>query len=120
MLTIKSDDVVGRAKAYESIVKAEEIHKPNTPESFNVLVNELKALCVDVDLMEEHDGKIEHVELPAEESVEEIIPDNDKMMELENAVLVAESEDTIEEKLHGEKENRGNAEAEMADALNEE
>ncbi|MBP7114564.1 MAG: DNA-directed RNA polymerase subunit beta, partial [Candidatus Peribacteraceae bacterium] len=50
MLTIKSDDVVGRSKAYESIVKGEPIKKPSTPESFNVLVKELQALGLKVDL----------------------------------------------------------------------
>ncbi|MDD4352293.1 MAG: DNA-directed RNA polymerase subunit beta [Candidatus Gracilibacteria bacterium] len=50
MLTIKSDDVLGRSKAYESIVKGEEIKKPRTPESFNVLVRELQGLCLNVDL----------------------------------------------------------------------
>jgi len=50
MLTIKSDDVYGRAKAYESIVKGESIRKPRTPESFNVLVKELQSLCLSVDL----------------------------------------------------------------------
>jgi len=50
MLTIKSDDVYGRAKAYESIVKGEPIRKPRTPESFNVLVKELQSLCLSVDL----------------------------------------------------------------------
>ena len=42
ILTIKSDDVIGRAKAYESIVKGENMRKPNIPESFNVLVHELR------------------------------------------------------------------------------
>jgi DNA-directed RNA polymerase subunit beta len=51
MLTIKSDDVYGRAKAYESIVKGEAIRKPRTPESFNVLVKELQSLGLSVKLM---------------------------------------------------------------------
>jgi len=50
MLTIKSDDVLGRAKAYESIIKGEQIKNPNIPTSFNVLVNELKGLGLDVEL----------------------------------------------------------------------
>jgi DNA-directed RNA polymerase subunit beta len=53
ILTIKSDDVTGRSKAYESIVQGEEIKKLNVPESFNVLVRELKGLCLDVKLMGE-------------------------------------------------------------------
>ena len=48
MLTIKSDDVVGRSKAYEMIVKGENITKPNLPESFNVLVHELRGLGLEV------------------------------------------------------------------------
>jgi DNA-directed RNA polymerase subunit beta len=51
MLTIKSDDVVGRSKTYEAIVKGEMIKKPNIPESFRVLVKELQSLGLDVDLL---------------------------------------------------------------------
>ncbi|MBD3251421.1 DNA-directed RNA polymerase subunit beta, partial [Candidatus Uhrbacteria bacterium] len=53
ILTIKSDDVPGRSKAYESIIKQEPIRKVNVPESFNVLVRELKGLCLDVELLKE-------------------------------------------------------------------
>ena len=53
MLTIKSDDVVGRSKTYESIVKGEPIKKPNVPESFRVLVKELQSLGLDVELLGE-------------------------------------------------------------------
>ncbi len=52
-LTIKSDDVNGRIRAYEAIVKGEEVLEPNLPESFNVLVKELQGLCINVDLMKE-------------------------------------------------------------------
>jgi DNA-directed RNA polymerase subunit beta len=55
ILTIKSDDVLGRAKAYESIIKGEPIKRLNVPESFNVLVRELKGLGLDVELLK--DGK---------------------------------------------------------------
>jgi DNA-directed RNA polymerase subunit beta len=51
MLTIKSDDVVGRSKTYEAIVKGEPIRKPNIPESFRVLVKELQSLGLDVELL---------------------------------------------------------------------
>jgi len=50
ILTVKSDDVVGRAKAYEAIVKGEIIPKPNIPESFNVLVHELRGLALEITL----------------------------------------------------------------------
>ena len=50
ILTVKSDDVIGRAKAYEAIVKGETIPKPNIPESFNVLVHELRGLALEITL----------------------------------------------------------------------
>jgi DNA-directed RNA polymerase subunit beta len=50
LLTIKSDDVMGRAKAYEAIVKGENIPAPGIPESFNVLMHELRGLALDVTL----------------------------------------------------------------------
>ncbi len=53
ILTIKSDDVPGRSKAYESIIKGESVKKVNIPESFNVLTRELKGLCLDVELLME-------------------------------------------------------------------
>ena len=53
VLTIKSDDVPGRSKAYEAIIKGEPIKKVNVPESFNVLIRELKGLCLDVELLKE-------------------------------------------------------------------
>jgi DNA-directed RNA polymerase subunit beta len=63
MLTIKSDDVYGRAKAYESIIKDEPIVGPKLPESFNVLVKELQGLGLRVDLLDESEDAVdaEHV-----------------------------------------------------------
>jgi len=54
LLTAKSDDVYGRAKIYEAIVKGEPGIEPGVPESFNVLVRELQSLCLDVELMKRH------------------------------------------------------------------
>ncbi|MGH7196537.1 MAG: DNA-directed RNA polymerase subunit beta [Candidatus Saccharimonadales bacterium] len=62
MLTIKSDDVYGRAKAYESIIKKEQITGPKVPESFNVLVKELQGLGLRVDLIDEG-GKVDAEDL---------------------------------------------------------
>ena len=62
ILTIKSDDVAGRSKAYEAIIKGETIKKLNVPESFNVLTRELKGLCLDVELLggaKEHEEPVE-------------------------------------------------------------
>jgi DNA-directed RNA polymerase subunit beta len=52
-LTVKSDDVAGRTRVYEAIVKGEHTLEPGLPESFNVLVKELQSLCLDTELMEE-------------------------------------------------------------------
>lgn len=54
MLTIKSDDVVGRVKTYEAIVKGEEVIQPGVPESFHVLLKELQGLGLSVELLSEH------------------------------------------------------------------
>jgi len=77
MLTIKSDDVPGRSKAYESIIKGEEIEKLNVPESFNVLIRELKGLGLNVELLGGKGGQ------PASEVVTEIdeeIQNDDKLI----------------------------------------
>ncbi len=62
MLTIKSDDVYGRSKAYESIVKGEPIKKPRVPESFNVLTKELKSLGLSVNLIDTGENQPEELE----------------------------------------------------------
>jgi DNA-directed RNA polymerase subunit beta len=59
ILTVKSDDVTGRVRTYESIVKGHNIPKPGVPESFKVLVKELQSLCLDVRVLDEHGNKIE-------------------------------------------------------------
>jgi DNA-directed RNA polymerase subunit beta len=51
LLTAKSDDVYGRAKIYEAIVKGDTAYNPGIPESFNVLIRELQSLCLDVELI---------------------------------------------------------------------
>ena len=57
ILTVKSDDVVGRVKTYESIVKGENVPTPGIPESFKVLVKELQALALDVNVLDS-DGNV--------------------------------------------------------------
>jgi DNA-directed RNA polymerase subunit beta len=66
ILTIKSDDVPGRSKAYESIIKGEPIRRINVPESFNVLIRELKGLCLEVELLK--DGKVSSDAEPSAET----------------------------------------------------
>ena len=59
ILTVKSDDVTGRVRTYESIVKGYNVPKPGVPESFKVLVKELQALCLDIQVLDEHGNEIE-------------------------------------------------------------
>ncbi len=59
ILTVKSDDVVGRVKTYEAIVKGDNIPEPGVPESFKVLVKELQSLCLDVRVLSEESGEVE-------------------------------------------------------------
>lgn len=109
ILTIKSDDVFGRAKAYESIVKGEPIRRPRTPESFNVLVNELRALGLNPELMnlrgehneadtsellttEEEDGLMVPVS-KSEADAGEVIPAADQISELNDSFSETEEEE---------------------------
>ncbi|MCL2684417.1 MAG: DNA-directed RNA polymerase subunit beta, partial [Synergistaceae bacterium] len=59
ILTVKSDDVTGRVRTYEAIVKGHNIPKPGVPESFKVLVKELQSLCLDVRVLDENGAKVE-------------------------------------------------------------
>ena len=57
ILTVKSDDVRGRSKVYEAIVKGDNLPEPGLPESFNVLIRELQGLALDVELLEGNSKK---------------------------------------------------------------
>ncbi|TSC57855.1 MAG: DNA-directed RNA polymerase subunit beta [Candidatus Peregrinibacteria bacterium Greene0416_19] len=137
MLTIKSDDVIGRSKAYEAIVKGEQIRRPSIPESFNVLVKELQALGLKVELLKFKDevapeervmieeGEVEPVEMSsradAEEAVQELVPPTDRIAELEDTAV--EEEDEIVGGIEEGKEVTASGETakeEMADAVSEE
>ena len=59
ILTVKSDDVTGRVRTYESIVKGHNVPRPGVPESFKVLVTELRSLCLDIRVLDEHGDEIE-------------------------------------------------------------
>ncbi|TRM11161.1 DNA-directed RNA polymerase subunit beta [Lentibacillus cibarius] len=68
ILTVKSDDVVGRVKAYESIVKGDNVSEPGVPESFKVLIKELQSLGMDVKMLSSDESEIEMRELEEEDS----------------------------------------------------
>ncbi len=70
LLTVKSDDVVGRVKTYEAIVKGENVPEPGIPESFKVLIKELQSLCLDIKVYSE-----EKEEVAIEESVDDELED---------------------------------------------
>ena len=85
MLTVKSDDVVGRVKTYEAIVKGENVPEPGVPESFKVLVKELQSLGLDVRLYSENNEELE-----LKENIEEGIeydPEKDKKILSEEEVI---------------------------------
>lgn len=79
MLTIKSDDVPGRSKAYEATIKGEEIEKLNVPESFNVLIRELKGLGLDVELLDDDGTQVDFEAVNAERAAQ-----RDNIREREN------------------------------------
>ncbi|AWB32113.1 DNA-directed RNA polymerase subunit beta [Clostridium botulinum] len=92
ILTVKSDDVVGRVKTYEAIVKGENIPEPGVPESFKVLIKELQALCLDVKVLND-----DNQEIKLKESVDE---DADEL-----EVNIEGTENQPEEKEEKEKED---------------
>jgi DNA-directed RNA polymerase subunit beta len=85
ILTVKSDDVVGRVKTYESIVKGENVPAPGLPESFKVLMKELQSLCLDVRVLNQNNEEIEireldddDLDLPEREEYEEELRGRDR------------------------------------------
>ena len=74
ILTVKSDDVVGRVKTYEAIIKGENISDPGIPESFKVLLKELQALALDVTVLDENGNEVPMTESVEEDNVEDIKP----------------------------------------------
>ena len=70
ILTVKSDDITGRVKTYEAIVKGHNVPQPGVPESFKVLTKELQALCLDIQVLDENMEVIELSEDDDEETAE--------------------------------------------------
>ena len=104
ILTVKSDDVVGRVKTYEAIVKGENIPEPGIPESFKVLVKELQSLGLDVRLYSDTDEELELKET-VEEGIELTEEQGRQMMEeelLEEQNLTEVSEDELDNEMDDE------------------
>ena len=84
ILTVKSDDVVGRVKTYEAIVKGQNIPTPGVPESFKVLIKELQALALDIRVLDENKQEIEIRELDDEdEEMDDALPAGEEPAEPE-------------------------------------
>jgi DNA-directed RNA polymerase subunit beta len=81
LLTVKSDDVLGRVKTYEAIVKGENVPEPGIPEAFKVLIKELQSLCLDVKILSEDAKEIEIKETDDDEEEEQPLDVNMEGME---------------------------------------
>ena len=124
ILTVKSDDVVGRVKVYESIVKGKPINQAGVPESFRVLVKEFQALGLNVAMINEDGKEVDVKTLEEEEdkegaplSIEEI--DNVSMVKPKETVDIVSKEEEAEERDELSEEESDDYEAELEDNLDE-
>ena len=122
LLTVKSDDVVGRVKTYEAIVKGENIPEPGVPESFKVLIKELQSLCLDVKVLSEERQEIELGE--DEEDIQEMAKElgfelEEPLLEREEAEEEPEDEDEEGYPGEGDEESDGDSLAEDDEAYAE-
>ena len=103
ILTVKSDDIVGRVKTYESIVKGENIPEPGIPESFKVLIKEMQSLCLDVKVLTEDNEEIEIKEtsemedMPVIEDMVDVEPEEKSEEGDESEIAEEELDDEFEE-----------------------
>jgi DNA-directed RNA polymerase subunit beta len=145
MLTVKSDDIIGRVKTYESIVKGENIPEPGIPESFKVLIKELQSLALDIKVFSEDNREITFKELADEDGdrldiyidgrdepkseVEEddgviaaVLENIDDLVEMDDEELLdVDVEDIfgLDDKLEGDEDDEGAIEAEEAEEAKE-
>ena len=103
ILTYKSDDVVGRVRAYEAIVKGERIPKPGVPESFRVLVKELQSLGLDIRVLDMNHKEIELRDMDGESSEHLNIDTLSRMAEEQEKKKLAEETEKSEDKKDDEK-----------------
>jgi len=103
ILTVKSDDVIGRVKTYESIVKGENIPEPGVPESFKVLIKELQSLCLDVKVLTD-----DKQEIAIKEDIEDDLEEIEETMEGREGLPIPatfSNEDAIIEEDAGEEDD---------------
>ena len=95
ILTIKSDDIQGRIKTYEAIIKGKDIPEPGIPESFRVLMHELQGLAIDVRLLDENNNE---VDITSDDDEPEIVHEHNHEEHKEELVNdMDESNDSFEE-----------------------
>lgn len=116
ILTVKSDDVIGRVKAYEAIVKGENIPEPGVPESFKVLVKELQSLSLDVKVLTSEDTEIE-----IQENMDDDVRDLDAILEGDTTPPQETNNEGVEEQEETdvEQDNEESADGLVDDYLNE-
>ena len=100
ILTVKSDDIVGRVKTYEAIVKGENIPEPGIPESFKVLIKEMQSLCLDVKVLTEDHEEIEIKEVSDDSAIEDVMKSDseglDESQEEDEFVVVEDDADDLD------------------------
>ena len=119
ILTVKSDDIVGRVKTYEAIVKGENIPEAGIPESFKVLIKEMQSLCLDVKVLGENNEEIEIKEDTETDGIAAIERMVDREIESKRAEAEA-AEAEYEEELEDEFEEEEEQEPENFDDIEEE
>ena len=112
ILTYKSDDIVGRVKAYEAIVKGERITKPGVPESFRVLVKELQSLGLDLRVLDSDENEVELRDMDEDSNEHVNIDTLSRLAEAQEKKKLAEEEAEIA----AEAEAEGSAEEDAAEA----
>jgi DNA-directed RNA polymerase subunit beta len=116
ILTVKSDDVVGRVKTYEAIVKGENVPEPGIPESFKVLIKELQSLCLDVKVYSE-----EQEEIAIKESVEDDLEELNVNIEgREDEIPISEFEEVGDDILDDDLESDDFELSDLADDIKHE
>ncbi|MCG1013256.1 DNA-directed RNA polymerase subunit beta [Tepidanaerobacter sp. GT38] len=105
LLTVKSDDVVGRVKTYEAIVKGENVPEPGIPESFKVLIKELQSLALDVKVLSDEGGEIQIKEDDDDEDEDSPLDVNIEGLEDGQSTFTDDSEDTEAEEADEVDEN---------------
>jgi DNA-directed RNA polymerase subunit beta len=103
ILTVKSDDVTGRVKTYEAIVKGHNVPKPGVPESFKVLVKELQSLCLDIRVLDKNGDEIElkdddddDATVYSADSKQNYVVDDDSTINAEGYAIEDENGDAVE------------------------